>query len=82
MASKTISLSLEAYTKLKNARKYAHESFSQVVLRATWPEETITAKEFLKILESEPPLFSDKELDTIEYLKAGDIPPFNKWKNH
>jgi len=47
MSTKTISLKMEAYKKLKAARRYPEESFSQVILRATWPEETITAEEFL-----------------------------------
>ena len=41
MATKTISLKLDAYEKLRAARRQPTESFSQVILRARWPEETI-----------------------------------------
>jgi hypothetical protein len=37
IASKTITLKLEAYNRLRAARRYPTESFSEVVLRATWP---------------------------------------------
>ena len=43
MSSKTITLREEAYERLRAARRYPGESFSAVVLRATWPETTTTA---------------------------------------
>ena len=66
MASKTISLSVKAYEKLKNARRYAGESFTQVVMRAHWPEDTVTGGELLKLWEKEPAFFTDEELDAVE----------------
>lgn len=42
MAIKTVSLKTEAYERLKTARRYPGESFSEVILRASWPEDTIT----------------------------------------
>jgi predicted CopG family antitoxin len=44
MGTKTVSLKDEAYNRLKSARRYPGESFSEVVLRATWPEDTITGR--------------------------------------
>lgn len=35
MATKTISLKVEAYERLRSARRYREESFSEVVMRAT-----------------------------------------------
>lgn len=81
MATKTISLKLEAYEKLKAARSYAGESFSEVVLRATWPGETVTAQDLLRICREREPLLTEKMLERVENLKQADEPPEDKWKN-
>jgi hypothetical protein len=54
MATKTISLKTEAYQRLRSVRRYSDESFSDIVLRATWPDETVTAGELLDRLRSTP----------------------------
>ena len=59
MSSKTISLKLEAYERLRAARRYPGESFSEVVLRATWPEDTISARDLLALGRSRGARFSD-----------------------
>jgi len=79
MSVKTISLKLEAYERLRAARRYPTESFSEVVLRATWPEDTITARDLLALGRSRGPRFSEEELDRVEALKRQDPPPENKW---
>lgn len=79
MGTKTISLKTEAYDRLRSARRYPTESFSEVVLRATWPEDTVTAKGLLAMLESSPPWFTAEELDGIESAKRDDLPPEDKW---
>lgn len=76
---KTISLKLEAYERLRAARRYPTESFSEVVLRATWPEDTITARELLALCRSRGGRFSEAELDHVEALKRHDLPPEDKW---
>ena len=80
MATKTISLSVPAYEKLRRARRRPSESFSQVVLRANWPEETITARELLERWSAAPTLFDDDELAAVEAAKAADAPPADKWQ--
>lgn len=80
MASKTISLSVPAYEKLVRARRWPTESFSQVVLRATWREDTITAAELLGRVRTEAPFFEGDELGAIEALKESDAPPAGKWQ--
>jgi predicted CopG family antitoxin len=80
MSTKTISLKMEAYKKLKAARRYPEESFSEVILRATWPEQTITAGEFLERYRNQGPFFKEIELTRIEKLKRSDRPPVDKWK--
>ena len=79
MGTKTISLKDEAYSRLKAARRYADESFSEVVLRATWPEDTITGRGLLDLLASRRVHFRADELDRIEAAKQHDRPPEDKW---
>lgn len=79
MATKTISLRLEAYERLRAARRYPDESFSQVILRARWPEETITARDLLLWLRETGPHLSAAALDRIESLKRDERPPVDKW---
>jgi len=81
MATKTISLKLEAYEKLKAVRRYPDESFTQVVLRGEWPQEPITGGELLERSRRRGPFFSEEELDRIEDLKANDAPPEDKWRS-
>ena len=80
MATKTISLRIEAYEKLRAARRFPDESFSQVVLRALWPNDTITGRELLHRMAEQGPLLRDEELDRIEALKRSDAPPEDKWR--
>jgi hypothetical protein len=79
MPTKTISLKIEAYERLKAAKRYESESFSDVVLRATWPEQAITAGEWLSRCRERGPTFLVEELDKIDELKESDRPPVDKW---
>jgi predicted CopG family antitoxin len=79
MGTKTISLKDEAYKRLKAARRYPDESFSEVVLRATWAEDTITAKGLLSLLGHKRAHLRADELDRIDAVKATDRPPEDKW---
>lgn len=79
MGTKTISLKDEAYNRLKGARRYSDESFSEVVLRATWPEDTITGRDLLALLASRRTHLRPDELDRIEAVTQGDQPPEDKW---
>ena len=77
--AKTISLKDEAYNLLKAARRYPEESFSEVVLRAAWPEDTITAKALLNLLGSRRTHLRPDELDRADAAKAADRPAEDKW---
>ncbi|MDP7693560.1 MAG: antitoxin VapB family protein, partial [Vicinamibacterales bacterium] len=79
MSTKTVSLKIEAYERLRAARRYRAESFSEVVLRASWPEDTTTARELLASYKSGRPTFSDAELDRIEAHIRQQLPPEDKW---
>ena len=82
MATKTISLKVEAYERLTGARRYPTESFSEVVLRASWPEDTVTAGAFLRHMRSGDVAFTDDELARIEEVTRTDAPPVDKWAAH
>lgn len=79
LGTKTISLKTEAYERLRGARRYSGESFSEIVLRASWPEDTVTGRSLLAHWRSSTPLFSSSELDRIEATRAADAPPEDKW---
>lgn len=79
MGTKTISLKDEAYSRLKAARRYPDESFSEVVLRATWPEDTVTAKDFLALLGTRRAHLTADEVDRMAPLKTSDQPAEDKW---
>lgn len=60
MATKTITLELDAYEKLRRAKRSPRESFSSVVRRAVIPGESHTAAELAQWLKGR--------------MKAGDLP--------
>jgi predicted CopG family antitoxin len=70
MATKTITLELDAYERLRRAKRKPKESFSSVVRRARW-DESIEAREVLgrlKELQSARPegFPQDEALDGVE----------------
>ena len=80
VAIKTVSLKTEAYERLRSARRYPGESFSEVILRARWPEDTITGAELLARCRSDGSHFSTAELDALDAMKAADAPAEDKWR--
>lgn len=81
MAVKTVTLKLEAYEKLRAARSYPGESFSEVVLRARWAEDTITGAQLLARYAASGPMFTVEELDELEATLAEQRAqlPEDKW---
>ncbi len=79
MAVKTVTLRLEAYDRLRAARAWPGESFSQVILRAEWPEPSITGHELLERVRASGPFFTDEELDAVEDAMGADPHPEDKW---
>ena len=80
MSSKTIALGEEAYERLRAARRYSGESFSAVVLRASWPETTTTGRAFLNLCRARGAVFDAAELDRVDVLKRYDAPVIDKWR--
>ncbi|MEX2529112.1 MAG: antitoxin VapB family protein [Gemmatimonadota bacterium] len=81
MATKTISLKLEAWERLKRARRTPDESFSDVVLRAHWPDAGLTARELREVYRQEGPHLSAAAVDAVDDAVASDPPPDDKWTN-
>ena len=79
MATKTISLRVEAYEKLRRARTHPGESFSDVVMRARWDEQTVTGGELLTLVRERGPLYDCGELDVIDDMKSTGKTPVDKW---
>jgi len=79
MATKTISLRLDAYERLCNARLRSDESFTEVVLRAQWPDRGLTAGELRAVYRAEGALFDADALDRIEETDRMDAAPRDKW---
>jgi hypothetical protein len=79
MATKTISVRLEAYERLRAARRFEGESFSQVILRAEWPETTVNGSGLLERWQREGPHLDRAALDRIEQALAEGRPPEDKW---
>jgi hypothetical protein len=84
-ATKTISLELDAYEKLKRAKRTERESFSEVVRRARWDDEPSTGTKILAYLtqlrERHPESFlPDEALDRLDErvrsrtVRAADAP--------
>ncbi len=73
---------MEAYGRLRAHRRVRTESFSNVVLRASWPDETVTAAELLDLWHDEPAFLNEAECQAIDRAKATDQPPEDKWSRH
>jgi len=67
MATKTISLEIDAYDKLKAAKRSEKDSFSSVVRRAVFPARDHTASAILRGLVQLPP-GSIPPTEVLEYL--------------
>lgn len=78
MGSKNISISEEAYLRLRRARRHPRESFSQVIHRGKWDDGSSTARSWLENMEAAPEV-SDSVLDSLEANQRADQPPGDKW---
>lgn len=79
MAMKRVSLETEAYERLKAARRNPRESFGEVILRARWPEDSITGGQLLRRGRDRGACFTEAELSAIEAAKDADRPAQGKW---
>ena len=79
MATKTISLRVEAYEKLRRARTHPTESFSDVVMRARWDDQTVSGGELLALVRERGALYRSDDLDSIDEMKCEESLPADKW---
>jgi len=78
MATKTITLELDAYERLR-ASKRPGESFSSVVRRAVFPESAPTGATLLAWYEAGGGRVSAAYLDAVEAASENDRPPDDPW---
>ena len=78
MATKTISLEIDAYERLRAAKK-AGESFSAVVRRAVFPEEPPTGASLLRWSSGRKKRVRDGYLNAVEEAVRSDLPPEDPW---
>jgi hypothetical protein len=79
MGTKTISLRDEAYERLRLARRSPGESFSEVVMRAVWPDAPLTAGAYLALVRERGAIYSAEELRRVEELTERAAPAADKW---
>jgi hypothetical protein len=80
MATKTISIDLEAYERLRAARRSPDESFSRVIKRAHWRNEVPTAAALLDVLGGLPTV-GDDVLTRLDEAQHADTPPEDLWRS-
>ena len=80
MGTRTISLRDEAYERLRAAKQSPNESFSDVVMRAVWPDSPPSASEYLQLLRERTARYTSAQLDRIDEVTDADRPPDDKWR--
>lgn len=78
VATKTITLELDAYEKLRAAKK-AGESFSAVVRRAVFADGPLTGADLLAYLGAGGAGVSERYLNAVEEAIRHDPIPDNPW---
>lgn len=79
MATKTISIDLEAYERLRRARRTRTESFSNVIKRAVWPTPPHTAEALLAAM-AHVPVMGVEVIARLDEAQAADRPPEDAWQ--
>ena len=82
MATKTISIELDVYERLRREKRHPRESFSQVLRRARFEQSILRGSDLLELIENRKrnsSLLSLAELDRLEAAQKIDNPPENKW---
>ena len=78
MATKTISIDLEAYERLCRARTSQRESFSRVIHRARWDSAAKTCGTLLESLKTMTPA-SEAVIARLDAAQREDSPPDDPW---
>ena len=80
VATKTISIDLEAYERLRAARRSPDESFSRVIKRAQWRDDAATAAALLDAL-ADLPRVDDDVFARLDEAQRTDMPPEDRWRS-
>ena len=78
MATKTITLEIDAYEKLRQAKR-GGESFTEVVRRAVWVDAPLTGTALRHYFRNGGSGISEKYLDAVEEAAKHDPIPDNPW---
>ena len=78
MATKTISLELDAYEKLRLAKR-GGESYTEVVRRAVWVDAPATGADLRDYFRKGGSGISEKYLDAVEEAAKHDPVPDDPW---
>ncbi|MBU8912648.1 MAG: antitoxin VapB family protein [Spirochaetales bacterium] len=85
MATKTVTLELDAYDKLKRAKRTVRESFSSVVRRAVFPDTPVTARDLVatlrKRMASGTLHLSEETLDLLDEYQDEPRTSESVWEN-
>lgn len=78
MATKTVTLEIDAYERLKAAKRTG-ESFSAVVRRAIFPADPPTGRALLEYIDGRHAHVSESYLSSVEAAAGEDGPPDDPW---
>ena len=82
MATKTISLELDAYERLRKAKRSARESFSEVVRRAVFSDLPLSGADLLAYLKRRGPVLDEAGLDELDAVhEALSRPADDPWED-
>jgi len=70
MGMQTITLTDEAYERLRANRRERGDSFSRVIMRARWEREEAFCEDFLKFMDEEPAFYTSEELDLMKEVQS------------
>jgi hypothetical protein len=78
MATKTITLEIDAYEKLRRAKRPG-ESFTAVVRRVELPTPEFSGKDLLAYLHKHGACMTEDQLDELDENQLLDAPPVDHW---
>ena len=80
MATKTITLELDAYERLKRAKRSPRESFSSVVRRARFDDDVPTVADLLVHMERRTDFVSEEVLDEMDRVQHAPRVSTSLWE--